>query len=336
MKNTCVVVKNGIDISSTDGVQIVLDEFFLGGYAVEEVRFLAKDGEGIKGALALLLKTQDNLFVCVEKRNLLSVKELLDKLTENPATLEFGGACVYDLAKTSVFLLSCDETETGTGYVKNMCIPFLQKKHGLRFDKIVVRAVGASAVHAEQLVAEARRRAEGKITCIYRRKYDEDIIELIYDNNTPKMLADDLTRWFAKGFEGTMYALENVTIEKQLVSLLKVRGKKLSVAESFTGGGIAKRIVSVSGASEVYFEGLNTYDERSKIKRLGVSSYTLGSMGAVSENTAYEMALGLLETGDCDVALATTGLAGPQSDKTGKPVGVRSGPAFGYSYPIGL
>ena len=95
----------------------------------------------------------------------------------------------------------------------------------------------------------------------------------------------------------------------------------MSVAESFTGGGLAKRIVSVSGASEVYFEGLNTYNENAKIKRLGVSPYTLGTVGAVSEKTAYEMALGLLNTGDCDIAVATTGLAGPKSDKSMLPVG---------------
>ena len=100
-----------------------------------------------------------------------------------------------------------------------------------------------------------------------------------------------------------------------------MRGKKISVAESFTGGGLAKRIVSVPGASDVYFEGLNTYNQNAKIKRLGVSPYTLGTLGAVSEKTAYEMALGLLNTRDCDLAIATTGLAGPKGDKHMHPVG---------------
>ena len=111
-------------------------------------------------------------------------------------------------------------------------------------------------------------------------------------------------------------------MEQQLISLLKLRGKRLSVAESFTGGGLAKRIVSVSGASEVYFECINTYNEASKIKRLGVSTYTIGTMGAVCEQTAYEMALGLLGTGDCDIAVATTGLAGPKTDRSMLPVGL--------------
>lgn len=123
-------------------------------------------------------------------------------------------------------------------------------------------------------------------------------------------------------FGDTVYELNGKNIEEELVKILKRHKFKISVAESFTGGGIAKRITSVSGASEVYFEGINAYDENSKIKRLGVSETTLSEKGAVSEETAYEMARGLLNTGDCDVAVATTGLAGPNSDGSGKPVGL--------------
>ena len=72
----------------------------------------------------------------------------------------------------------------------------------------------------------------------------------------------------------------------------------------------------------MYFEGLNTYNEHSKIKRLGVFEYTLRSQGAVSEQTAYEMVRGLLNTQDCDIAVATTGLAGPKSDRSLLPVGL--------------
>ena len=120
----------------------------------------------------------------------------------------------------------------------------------------------------------------------------------------------------------TVCALNEESIEKRLVQLLKQKNLKISVAESFTGGGIAKKITSVSGASEVYFEGINCYNETSKIKRLGVLEKTLQEKGAVSKETALEMAYGLLNTGDCDVAIATTGLAGPNSDSSGKPVGL--------------
>ena len=161
-----------------------------------------------------------------------------------------------------------------------------------------------------------------RLTYNYRRRYAEDVIEIVYDSSVPRMLTDDVLRLLAEGLGDSVYALDDTPIEKRLVQLLKLRDKKISVAESFTGGGVARRIVSVPGASEVYFEGLNTYDERAKIKRLGVSEYTLGTMGAVSDETAYEMASGLIATGDCDIAVATTGLAGPRSDRTELPVGL--------------
>ena len=116
--------------------------------------------------------------------------------------------------------------------------------------------------------------------------------------------------------------MDDTPIAEQLVTLLKLRGKRISVAESFTGGGICKRIVSVAGASQVFFEGLNTYNEQAKIKRLGVSEYTLRTFGAVSEQTAYEMSAGLIATGDCDICIATTGFAGPTTDSVTLPVGL--------------
>ena len=81
-------------------------------------------------------------------------------------------------------------------------------------------------------------------------------------------------------------------------------------------------MVEIPGISEVYFEGLNTYSNKSKIERLGVKEETLEKYGAVSAQTAYEMAYGLLETGNCNISIATTGIAGPKSDGTKKPVGL--------------
>lgn len=323
MKNACLVLRKIVNAAQSSGLNAVLDELFLGGYAFEEIRFLPQmDEKKVREALVSLKKDYENIFLLTDKTALpIAKRYLVESMAGAQVYADFAGAAIYDDKKTTVFLLSQDKTETGVNYVKNACVPFLQKKYNLRFDKIVLRSIGASPTLVERLLAECKRLGGNAISFNHTRKYDEDIIELVYDSNTPKMLADDLLRMLVEGLGETIYALDNTTLENQLVSLLKVRGRKLSVAESFTGGGVARRIVSVSGASEVYFEGVNTYDERSKIKRLGVSPYTLGTVGAVSEKTAYEMALGLLNTGDCDIAIATTGLAGPKSDKNMLPVG---------------
>ena len=108
------------------------------------------------------------------------------------------------------------------------------------------------------------------------------------------------------------------TMESKIVDFLKGKGLKLSTAESCTGGSIASKIVNVSGASNVYQEGFVTYSNEAKMKYLGVKKETLDKYGAVSEETAREMVTGL----NTDVGIATTGIAGPKSDDTNKPVGL--------------
>lgn len=102
--------------------------------------------------------------------------------------------------------------------------------------------------------------------------------------------------------------------QEELVSLLKEKNLKLSVAESFTGGLISEKIVSVSGASEVFYEGMVCYNAQSKIDRLNVKESTISEKGVVSSETAFEMATGLLKTGNCDVAIATTGYSDVNED----------------------
>ena len=187
---------------------------------------------------------------------------------------------------------------------------------------VTIRTMGANQTYVERALLEIQKCENNGISCHHVRNYDEDVIKIFHTENVSKTLVDDLIRFTVETLEPSLYALGDVTLEEQVVALLKLRGKRLSVAESFTGGGLASRIVSVSGASEVFFEGLNTYNELSKIKRLGVNPDTLQRMGAVSEQTAYEMAVGLLNTNDCDIAVATTGLAGPKSDSSGLPVGL--------------
>lgn len=110
-------------------------------------------------------------------------------------------------------------------------------------------------------------------------------------------------------------------LNSEVVKLLKDNGLMLSTAESCTGGLIASSIVDVPGSSEVFFEGVVTYSNESKMKRLGVNSLTLKNYGAVSEQTAAEMVNGLLSSG-ADIAVSTTGIAGPGGGSKEKPVGL--------------
>ena len=113
-----------------------------------------------------------------------------------------------------------------------------------------------------------------------------------------------------------------MTLEEEVVSLLNQKGLTLTAAESCTGGLIAKRLTDVSGASAVFYGSLVTYSNRLKEKWLGVQAETLQTYGAVSAQTAREMALGARKAANADLAVAVTGIAGPNSDDTNKPVGL--------------
>ena len=107
-----------------------------------------------------------------------------------------------------------------------------------------------------------------------------------------------------------------------MVRLLKKHELTVTTAESCTGGLLAARLVNVPGVSDVFREGFITYANRSKRKILDVSKSTLKKYGAVSEQTAKEMATGGVFATDADVCVAITGLAGPDGGTEEKPVGL--------------
>jgi len=104
-------------------------------------------------------------------------------------------------------------------------------------------------------------------------------------------------------------------------NLMRHKGATLALAESCTGGLISHMITSVPGSSDTFRLGAVTYDNLSKVELIGVSTQTLEHHGAVSEQTAAEMALGAREAAEADYALSTTGIAGPGGGLEDKPVG---------------
>ena len=103
--------------------------------------------------------------------------------------------------------------------------------------------------------------------------------------------------------------------------LTALAGKRLATAESLTGGGIGQTITSVSGASAVFAGGIISYTNEVKNKVLGVPVETLNTLGPVSAPVARAMAQGARNVIGADVAVAVTGLAGPDGDEFGHPVG---------------
>ena len=118
-----------------------------------------------------------------------------------------------------------------------------------------------------------------------------------------------------------VYGVDADNIESRVVSLLMQNSKTIASAESCTAGYISKRITDIAGASSVFECGIVSYSNDIKMKLLGVSDETLSAYGAVSEQTAKEMAIGALNVSGADIAIASTGVAGPGASER-KPAGL--------------
>jgi nicotinamide-nucleotide amidase len=112
------------------------------------------------------------------------------------------------------------------------------------------------------------------------------------------------------------------TLSAAVGARLKAHGLLLATAESCTGGWVAQAVTSVSGSSEWFDRGFVTYSNEAKREMLGVHRETLDRHGAVSEETAREMAAGAIAASRARVALAITGVAGPTGGTPQKPVGM--------------
>ncbi len=119
-----------------------------------------------------------------------------------------------------------------------------------------------------------------------------------------------------------VYSTDDEELEEVAVKLLIEKGKTLALAESCTGGLIASKIVSVSGCSEIFIESAVTYANDAKMRRLGVCEETLKKHGAVSRETAIEMAEGIRKMSGASIGASVTGIAGPNGGTKEKPVGL--------------
>ena len=150
-----------------------------------------------------------------------------------------------------------------------------------------------------------------------------------YIRLTAKANSDDAAGEIISGVEAEIrkrlgdyiYGTDDDTLEGVVAGLLNKYGLTVATAESCTGGLIASRLTEIPGVSENFVCGFITYSNDAKINMLGVSRDTLEKYGAVSEQTALEMAVRAREAGGTDVAVSVTGIAGPGGGTPEKPVG---------------
>lgn len=148
---------------------------------------------------------------------------------------------------------------------------------------------------------------------IVSQGYDHEIIKEEYEYNI-NLIKENLKDY--------IFGYGNIKIEEAVINLLRKNNYKLGLCESCTGGLVSSKITSISGSSDVFDCSLVTYSNEAKMAELNVNKNTLDEYGAVSKQTAYEMAKGLMDKRNLDIVVSITGIAGPNSDDTNKPVGL--------------
>lgn len=119
-----------------------------------------------------------------------------------------------------------------------------------------------------------------------------------------------------------IYGYDDTTLDETVAKLVVEKNMTIAVSESCTGGMVSSKLINYPGISQSFLEGCVTYSNEAKMKRLGVKKETLDKYGAVSEETAIEMATGIAKTLNANIGLSTTGIAGPGGGSDEKPVGL--------------
>lgn len=209
--------------------------------------------------------------------------------------------------------------------VDNSVIPYLKQfSHEVVYgEKLVVVNIGESA--AEEMILDliekqtnptiAPYASAGKVIFRITAKAEskERCIELI------EPVKEELIKRFGRE---NAYVTESGMAEDKTAQLLLEKNITVATAESLTGGLVASRLVSYPGISGIFLEGFVTYSNEAKMNTLHVDRGTLSKYGAVSEETAKEMAYGAVQASGAELGVSTTGIAGPDGGSKDKPVGL--------------
>lgn len=133
---------------------------------------------------------------------------------------------------------------------------------------------------------------------------------------------DELAEKIKERMKDYLLTEKDISIEELIVNELRSRKTTLSIAESCTGGAFGDRITNIAGSSEIFLGGIIAYSNELKVNMLGVKEETLKKYGAVSKETAKEMAQGIRKKTGSDIGVSITGIAGPGGATIGKPVGL--------------
>lgn len=204
--------------------------------------------------------------------------------------------------------------------LKDSVLPWIAEASGAGEVSVATFKInGLTESKLDDLVKVVSLPPQGRLS--FRAHYPDLTLKLTVRGRESDQEFAELTAQIRQALGRHVYAEADVTLEEIVGSLLRQKGWWLALAESCTGGAIAARITRVPGSSEYFKSSVVCYSNESKVHFLGVRQITLDEHGAVSRETALEMAEGALRASAADIALSTTGVAGPAGGSEAKPVG---------------
>ncbi len=207
---------------------------------------------------------------------------------------------------------------------ENYVLPELKKKSSLVFCSRRIKICGIGESKAESLVKDLIDKQTNPTIAPYAKMGETALRVTASAKNEAEALEimQPTIDEIKSRLGDNVYAVGETTLEEAVVKLLMDKRLTISLAESCTGGLLTAQLVNCPGVSDVLLEGAVTYSNEAKIKRLGVKEQTLKTYGAVSRETAKEMAEGIKQFSGSDVGVAITGITGPGGGTEEKPVGL--------------
>ena len=202
-------------------------------------------------------------------------------------------------------------------------VPYLRERSGRVVETFTLRTIGPFESQLQEHIGKLPSKWNGAALAFLPSYFGVDLRVTVAgaDADQVHATADRAYRELRQSVAPVIYAEGGTTIEEVVGELLMKRQYHLAIAESCTGGLMAKRITDVAGSSRYFERGFVTYSNRAKVELLGVSEKDLEAHGAVSAPIAEQMARGAAERAGAEVGVGITGIAGPEGGSEAKPTG---------------
>jgi nicotinamide-nucleotide amidase len=210
--------------------------------------------------------------------------------------------------------------------MRSQLVPFLRERLGATkmIRTRIIHTIGLGESEIDHRIGDLFRASENPKIAVLAHDFRADV-KIMAKSATPEAAEAailPLQREIERRLDGYVFGIDDDTPASVVLALLRQRRQRLALAESCTGGRIAAALTSIPGSSESFLGAIVAYDDRVKRSELDVEAEELDRYGAVSEEVARQMARGARRRMQADLALATTGIAGPQGGTLEKPVGL--------------